>query len=165
MLVVPPLSAPLQPHWLYKLKSHIAAALSLSLSFILQMSAGCEPLGDFLSLSWASCLISLFFLPKAVIRQNLSLLLHSQNSPLTDTFFWGAGTPSHPPAQKGGASQAPKLCLKLPLGRKCSSPGSLLVHRNLWPILVWKLFCFSPLHEHAMVPKPKLRTCLCQCAL
>lgn len=107
------------------------------------MSASCEPLGDFLSLSWTSCLISLFSLPKAVIRQKLSLLLHSQNSPLTDLFSRGAGTPGHPPAQKGGASQAPKPCLKLPLGRRCSGPSSLLVHRSLLPILVWKLLLLS----------------------
>lgn len=129
------------------------------------MSASCEPLQDFLSLSWTSCLIPLFFLPKSVIRQNLSLLLYNQNSPFTDTFFWGAGTSSHSPAQKGGSRQAPKLCLKLPLRRRCSGPGSLIVHRNPLSILVWKLFCLSPLRVRATVPKPKLRTCLRQCAL
>lgn len=71
---------------------------------------------------------------------------------------------SPPQAQKHGARQGPELCIKLPLGRRCSGPGSLLVHRTLLPIVVWKLY-FSLLHECATVPKPKLRTCLCQYAL
>lgn len=79
-----------------------------SLSFILQMSASFEPLGDSLSLSWTSCLISLFFSPRLFIRQNLSLLLRSQNGSLTDTLFWGAGTPSHPPSTKRWSQPNPK---------------------------------------------------------
>lgn len=108
---------------------------------------------------------NLFFVPKAVIRQNISLLLHSQNSQLIDTFFWGAGSPSHPPAQKVEPGKPQSSAWSYPLGGHALALVLCYSTETFLPTVVWKLFCFSPLHEHATVPKPKLRTCLCQCAL
>lgn len=75
----------------YRQDQHITLQMFRSLSFILQMSASSEPIDDFLSLSQTSCLTSLFFLPKAAIRE-VFFVLHSQCSNIQTPSFGEQGS-------------------------------------------------------------------------
>lgn len=136
---------------------HCSYSLSL---FISQMSANCEPLGDFLSLSQTSCL-SLCFFSGGLSSGRTSLYCYTFKIFHLQTPYFGKQgpqvAPQHKNVEPGKAQSSAWSC---PLGGDALALA--LCYSTETFCQYWKIL--SPLHEHAIVPKPKLRTCLCQCA-